>query len=43
MIRWLHDGRRLEATVPLAEARHRHNELISQGAIVYWSERLTRA
>ena len=39
-IRWLHAGRRLEETVPLALARHRRNELEAPGATIYWSERL---
>ncbi len=43
LIRWLFDGRHLEETVPLAVARHRRNELESQGAVVYWSERLLRS
>ena len=40
LIRWLAEGHRLEETVPLRKARHRRNELVAQGAIVYWSERL---
>ena len=43
LIRWLHSGQRLEETVPLAQARHRRNELEAQGATVYWSERLVQA
>jgi len=40
LIRWLHAGRRLEETVPIAQARHRRHELEAQGAVIYWSERL---
>ncbi len=40
LIRWLFAGRHLEETVPVKRARHRKNELIAQGAVVYWSERL---
>ncbi len=40
LIRWLFAGRHLEETVPLSRARHRRIELESQGAVVYWSERL---
>ena len=40
LIRWLQSGLRQEETVPLAKARHRHQELEAQGATVYWSERL---
>ena len=43
LIRWLHSGQRLEETVPLAQARHRRNELEAQGATVYWSERVVQA
>ena len=43
LIRWLHAGRRLEETVPLAAARHRRMQLEAQGATVYWSERLGEA
>ena len=39
LIKWLVNGHKLEERVPLAEARHRKDELESQGAIVYWSER----
>tara|TARA_Y100001968_G_C19324678_1_gene701075 strand:+ start:373 stop:513 length:141 start_codon:yes stop_codon:yes gene_type:complete len=40
LIKWLIDGQRLEAAIPLRDARHKKNVLESQGAIVYWSERL---
>ncbi|MEC8689032.1 MAG: hypothetical protein VXX57_06055 [Cyanobacteriota bacterium] len=40
LIRWMKAGNRLEETVPLAEARHRRMQLESEGATVYWSERL---
>jgi len=40
LIRWLIAGQRLEETVPTKAARHRRHELESQGAVVYWSERL---
>ncbi len=43
LIRWLQAGRRLEETVPIAMARHRRTELESEGAVVYWSERLIEA
>ena len=39
LIKWLGNGHKLEERVPLAEARHRKDELESQGAVVYWSER----
>ncbi len=40
LIRWLYKGRHLQETVSLPKARHRRSELESQGAVVYWSERL---
>ena len=39
LIKWLVNGHKLEERVPLADARHRKDELESQGAVVYWSER----
>ena len=39
LIKWLVNGHKLEEKVPLADARHRKEELESQGAVVYWSER----
>ena len=39
LIKWLVNGRKLEERVPLVDARHRKDELESQGAVVYWSER----
>ena len=43
LIRWLIAGQRLEETVPTKHARHRRNELVAQGAVVYWSERLAES
>ena len=43
LIRWLKAGRRLEEIVPVSKARHRRHELESEGAVVYWSERLSEA
>lgn len=37
---WLLDGERHVERVPLSLARHRHAQLESIGAVVYWSERL---
>ena len=41
LIRWDRDGQRGEITVPLQEARAPREPLERQGAVVYWSERLT--
>ena len=43
LIKWLINGNRWEERVPLTIARHRKIELESQGAIVYWSERVIRS
>ena len=43
LIKWLINGNRWEERVPLAIARHRKIQLESQGAIVYWSERVIRS
>ena len=40
LIKWLFAGQRREETVPLKKARHRRNELESQGAVIYWTERV---
>ncbi len=40
LIRWLLAGRHRQETIPVAQARHRKNELEGQGAVIYWSERL---
>ncbi len=37
---WSLDGERHVEQVPLSLARHRHAQLQSIGAVVYWSERL---
>ncbi len=40
LIRWLYGGKRLEETVPIKSARKRRLQLESEGATVYWNERV---
>jgi hypothetical protein len=40
LLYWSLNGERHSERVPLGLARHRHAQLQTMGAVVYWSERL---